>query len=167
VRGLRAAWVDKEVRTIIPDEAIAEIDMRLVLETPGDKLMGLLNDYIVDQGFHLVDGEPTDEERMKYSKLASITYKLGSEPFRTDINTELGDWLSRAHTKLFGANFVKMRTTGGSQPIAPFIQTLNVPAVSVRIPNPDNSIHSPNENIRVGNFFEGIETMVSVLTEKL
>ena len=96
-----------------------------------------------------------------------MTYNLGSEAFRTDIDTELGNWLSRAHTRLFGNEFVKMRTTGGSQPIAPFIQTLNIPAVSVRIPNPDNSIHSPNENIRVGNFLEGIETMVGVLTEKL
>lgn len=129
--------------------------------------MELLKKYIEQQGFHLVEGEPTDEDRMKYSKLASLTYKLGSAPFRTDLDTELGNWLSRSHARLFGDQFVKMRTTGGSQPIAPFIQTLNIPAVSVRIPNPDNSIHSPNENIRVGNFFEGIETMVGVLTEKL
>lgn len=167
VRGLRAAWVGKEVRTIIPEVAIAEIDMRLVVETPGDKLVGLLKQYVEQQGFHLVAGEPTDDDRMKYPKLASMTYGLGSEPFRTDLNTELGHWLSRAHTRMFGENYVKVRTTGGSQPIAPFIQTLNVPAVSVRIPNPDNSIHGPNENIRVGNFFEGIETMVGVLTEKL
>ena len=167
VRGLRAAWVGKEVRTIIPEEAIAEIDMRLVPETPGEKLVGLLKQYVEQQGFHLVEGEPTEEERMMYPKLASMTFGLGSEPFRTDLNTELGDWLSRSHQRLFGDAFVKMRTTGGSQPIAPFIQTLGIPAVSVRIPNPDNSIHSPNENIRMGNFFEGIETMVGVLTEKL
>ncbi|MBX2911947.1 MAG: M20/M25/M40 family metallo-hydrolase [Cyclobacteriaceae bacterium] len=167
VRGIRAAWVGKEVRTVIPEEAIAEIDMRLVPEAPGEKLMDLLKNYIQAQGFHLVEGVPTDEERSQYPKLASLAYKLGSGPFRTDIGTELGEWLSRAHYKLFGEHFVKMRTTGGSQPIAPFIKTLNVPAVSVRIPNPDNSIHGPNENIRVGNFFEGIETMVGVLTEKL
>jgi acetylornithine deacetylase/succinyl-diaminopimelate desuccinylase-like protein len=167
VRGIRAAWVGKEVRTIIPEEAIAEIDMRLVVESPGEKLMGLLKQYVEQQGFHLVEGEPTDEDRKQYPKLASLSYKLGSEPFRTDIDTELGHWLSRAMERLYGHDFVKMRTTGGSQPIAPFIKTLNIPAVSVRIPNPDNSIHSPNENIRVGNFFEGIETMVGVLTEKL
>jgi len=167
VRGLRAAWVGKEVRTIIPEEAIAEIDMRLVPESPGEKLVGLLKNYVEQQGFHLVDGEPTDDDRINYPKLASMTHGLGSAPFRTDLDTELGDWLSRSHQRLFGDKFVKMRTTGGSQPIAPFIQTLNIPAVSVRIPNPDNSIHSPNENIRVGNFIEGIETMVAVLTEKL
>ncbi len=167
VRGLRSGWVGNEVRTIIPEEVIAEIDMRLVPEASGEKLMGLLRNYITENGFHLVDGVPTEEERIQYPKLASMTYILGSAPFRTDLNTELGSWLSRAHERLFGNQFVKLRTTGGSQPIAPFIQTLNIPAVSVRIPNPDNSIHAPNENIRVGNFLEGIETMVGVLTEKL
>ncbi len=167
VRGLRSAWVGKEVRTIIPEEVIAEIDMRLVPESPGERLVGLLKEYVIQQGFHLVEGNPTEEERMKYPKLASMTFGLGSEPFRTDLNSELGDWLSRSHQRLFGNNFVKMRTTGGSQPIAPFIQTLSIPAVSVRIPNPDNSIHGPNENIRLGNFLEGIETMVAVLMEKL
>ncbi|MEQ8303740.1 MAG: M20/M25/M40 family metallo-hydrolase [Cyclobacteriaceae bacterium] len=167
VRGLRAAWVGDEVRTIIPADAIAEIDMRLVPETPGAKLVAMLRTHIEQQGFHIIEGEPTDEERSKYSKLISFTYRLGSEPFRTDLDTDLGMWLSRAHERIFGDQYVKMRTTGGSQPIAPFIKTLGIPAVSVRIPNPDNSIHSPNENIRVGNFFEGIETMVAILTEKL
>lgn len=167
VRGLRAAWVGKEVRTIIPQDAVAEIDMRLVPESSGDKLIGLLKEYIESQGFHLVDGEPTEAERSQYDKLASFTYKLGSDPFRTDIDTELGRWLTRSHQRAFGDQFVKVRTTGGSQPIAPFIQTLSIPAVSVRIPNPDNSIHSPNENIRLGNFIDGIVTMVATLTEKL
>lgn len=167
VRGLRSAWVGKEVRTIIPEDVIAEIDMRLVPESAGERLVGILRNYIEQHGYHLVEGKPTDDERNQYPKLASMTYNLGSEAFRTDIDTELGNWLSRAHTRVFGNNFVKMRTTGGSQPIAPFIKTLNIPAVSVRIPNPDNNIHSPNENIRVGNFLEGIMTMVGVLTEKL
>jgi acetylornithine deacetylase/succinyl-diaminopimelate desuccinylase-like protein len=167
VRGLRSAWVGKEVRTIIPEDVVAEIDMRLVPESSGERLVGLLRNYIEQQGYHLVDGDPTETDRSQYPKLASMTYRLGSAPFRTDIDTELGHWLNRAHTRLFGNDFVKMRTTGGSQPIAPFIQTLNIPAVSVRIPNPDNRIHSPNENIRVGNFLEGIGTMVGVLTEKL
>ena len=51
--------------------------------------------------------------------------------------------------------------------MAPFIESLDVPAVSLRIPNPDNNIHGPNENIRVGNYKEGIEMVLAVLTEGL
>ena len=33
VRGLNSGWVGKEARTIVPDVAIAEIDVRLVKES--------------------------------------------------------------------------------------------------------------------------------------
>lgn len=36
--------------------------------------------------------------------------------------------------------------------------------VSVPTVNPDNNQHSPSENLRVGNFLRGIETMLAVLT---
>jgi acetylornithine deacetylase/succinyl-diaminopimelate desuccinylase-like protein len=65
---------------------------------------------------------------------------------------------------VFGSHFILMRTTGGSQPIAPFINTLGIPAVSIRIPNPDNNIHSPNENLKLQNFKEGIMTCLSILS---
>ena len=63
-----------------------------------------------------------------------------------------------------GAVPVKMQMTGGSQPIAPFINTLGIPALALRIANPDSNIHAPNENIRLGNFHEGIKMVLSVLS---
>lgn len=167
IRGIRAAWVGKEVRTLIPAEAIAEIDMRLVPESDGQRLVNLVRQYILDQGYHLVQTEPMEAEREQFSHLASLTYRLGSKPFRTDLNSPLGHWLSSAMQRAFGNAFVKMRTTGGSQPIAPFITTLGIPAVSIRIPNPDNSIHAPNENLRLGNFLEGIQMCLAIMTEKM
>lgn len=167
IRGLQAAWVGQKRRTIIPAKAIAEIDMRLVPESDGARQVKLLKDYIEGQGFHLIEGEPTDEERAKYPKLASFTYRIGSKPFRTELDSDIGDWLGAAMERIYGKNYVRMATTGGSQPIAPFISTLGVPAVSVRIPNPDNSIHAPNENLRLGNFLEGIQMCLAVLTQEM
>lgn len=167
IRGLNAAWVGREVRTLIPSDAVAEIDMRLVLETPAERQIALLRDYIVSKGYHIVTGEPTDEERLKYPKLIEFSYRIGSKPFRTEIDSPIGRWLSEAMTRLFDEDFVKMRTTGGSQPMAPFISTLDIPAVSIRIPNPDNSIHAPDENMRLGNYLEGIEMCLSILSQSL
>lgn len=167
VRGLKAAWTGNEVRTIIPNEAVAEIDMRLVPESDGERLMGLLKQYILDQGYHLVDGEPTDEDKTRYPKLASFKYKVGYSAYRTDFDSPIGKWLVNAHLRTYGSMPVRMRTTGGSQPISPFISTLGVPAVSVRIPNPDNNIHGPNENFRLQNFREGIQIALGILTEPL
>lgn len=167
VRGLKAAWVGRNVRTIIPAEAIAEIDMRLVPESPGERQVKLVEEFIRSQGFYIIDSLPTANERLKYSKLIRVQSRIGSKPFRTDLNSELGVWLGKAMDRTFGqGNYIKMQSTGGSQPIAPFISTLNIPAISVRIPNPDNSIHAPNENLRLGNFHEGIRTCLGILTQK-
>jgi acetylornithine deacetylase/succinyl-diaminopimelate desuccinylase-like protein len=168
IRGIRSAWVGKEVRTIIPDEVIVEIDMRLVPETDGARQMDLLRTYILQKGFHLIAGSsPTEMERAAHPKLARFTYRLGSQPFRTEMDSPIGHFLNKAMAKIFGEAIVNMRTTGGSQPMAPFIKTLDVPAVSIRIPNPDNSIHGPNENLRLGNFQEGIMSCLAILTQPL
>jgi acetylornithine deacetylase/succinyl-diaminopimelate desuccinylase-like protein len=167
IRGLEAAYVGKEVRTIIPNEVIVEIDMRLVPESDGEKLMKSLRNFISSEGFHLVDSIPTEEERKNYPKLASFTYKLGSKAFRTDFDTNVGHMLNRALNRIFGDEVINMRTTGGSQPIGAFIETLGIPAVSIRIPNPDNNIHAPNENLRLGNYMEGIQSCLAILDEPI
>ncbi|MGB3800016.1 MAG: M20/M25/M40 family metallo-hydrolase, partial [Lewinella sp.] len=165
VRGLRAGWTGKEVRTLIPEEVIIEIDMRLVPETPGERQVDLLRQFIADQGYHFVDSIPTEEERLQYPKLVSFTSSLGSVPFRTDLGTPIDRWLTAGVERGLGKSPVRMRTTGGSQPMGPFVNLLGLPAVSLRIPNPDNSIHAPNENLRLGNFREGIMECLAVLTQ--
>ncbi len=167
IRGLKAGWTGKEVRTIIPEEVLIEIDMRLVPETPGERQINFLKKHLIAQGFHLVDSVPTKMERATFKKLASLSYRIGSKPFRTDMDTPIGRFLNRAMNRVFGDKVVNMRTTGGSQPMAPFIQTLGVPAVSIRIPNPDNNIHGPDENLRLGNYWEGILSTLAILTEPL
>jgi acetylornithine deacetylase/succinyl-diaminopimelate desuccinylase-like protein len=167
VRGLKAAYVGGAARTIIPDEAIAMIDIRLVPESDGERLLNLLREYVEGSGYHLVGEEPTEAERQKHDKLAALYSKMKYAAYRTPFDSDIGRWLNRALTRTFDARPVNMRTTGGSQPISPFIQALGLPAVSVRIPNPDNNIHAANENLRLGNYLEGIRTCVGVLTEEL
>ncbi len=166
VRGMRAGWVGKEVRTIIPSTAVAEIDIRLVPETEGQRMVDLVSKHIEAQDVTLTKTEPTDAERAKYPLLASFDYRLGTKPFRTDIDSDIGHWLDKAMLRAVDQH-VNIRATGGSQPMATFIETLDLPAVSIRIPNPDNNIHGPNENIRIGNFREGIKMCLAVLTEKI
>lgn len=166
IRGLRSGWVGDEVRTLIPSEAVVEIDIRTVQETPNERQLALLQKFVIDQGFYLIEGdEPSDEERKTYPKIASFKTRNGSLPFRAAMDSDFAHWLDRGMAFVFGDNYIKTRQTGGSQPMAPFINVLGIPAVSVRIPNPDNNIHGPNENIRIGNFQEGIQTCLSILNQ--
>ncbi len=43
-----------------------------------------------------------------------------------------------------------------------FLSTVALPTV-----NPDHNQHSPNENIRLGNYVDGIKTIAAILIEKL
>jgi acetylornithine deacetylase/succinyl-diaminopimelate desuccinylase-like protein len=167
IRGINAGWVGDEVRTIIPATATAEIDIRLVKESNSDRLVGLLKDYIEGQGYYFVDVEPTDEERENYPKLISMTSEHSYSAFRTSYDSDVGVWLNSALTRAFGEEPIRIRTSGGSIPIAPFVSTLNIPAVTVPTVNRDNNQHSPNENIRLGNLYEGIITCLAILTEKM
>ncbi len=66
---------------------------------------------------------------------------------------------------LNGEEPILIRTMGGSIPIAPIIETLDVPAAVVATVNIDNNQHSPNENLRLGNFVDGIAMLMSVLSQ--
>ncbi len=70
--------------------------------------------------------------------------------------------VTAALARIWGAPPVRIRTMGGTVPIAPFIRELGLPAVGVPIVNFDNNQHGDNENLRLGNLWTGIVTLAAV-----
>jgi acetylornithine deacetylase/succinyl-diaminopimelate desuccinylase-like protein len=167
IRGMQSGWIDEKVRTIIPGWARAELDVRLVLESDPERLIRLVIDYVKEQGYHVIDAEPTEKERLTHDKIATVTSEISYQSFRTDFDSEVGVWLTNALKNAFGEDPIRIRMSGGSIPISPFVTTLNIPAVTVPTVNRDNNQHSPNENLRIGNYREGVKTMLAILMEKL
>ncbi len=167
IRGMQSGWIDEKVRTIIPGWARAEIDVRLVLESDPERLIGLIRKHIEEQGYYVTDKVPDKGERMNNEKVATFAYEVSYQSFRTDFDSEVGIWLRKALKRAFNEDPVMIRMSGGSIPISPFVTTLGIPAVTVPTVNRDNNQHSPNENIRLGNYREGIKTMIAILTEEL
>jgi acetylornithine deacetylase/succinyl-diaminopimelate desuccinylase-like protein len=167
VRGMSSGWVGDEVRTIVPSTAIAEIDIRLVKESDPDRLIGLVRKHIEDMGYHITSGKPTKEDRVKHKRICKFESTTSYLAFRTDFDSDVGIWLTRALTNAFGSTPIRHRTSGGSIPISPFVTTLNIPAVGVPTVNRDNNQHSPNENLRLGNYVDGIKTIIGILLEPL
>ena len=164
VRGLVSAHVGAGARTIIPDRATAAVDLRLVKETPGAALVDKVRAHVTAQGYHLVDGEPDDATRAKYSKLARVAVsETITNAFRTSPSDPQARRVADALQRAFGAAPVQIRTAGGTVPIAPFIEALGFPAVLVPVVNFDNNQHEENENLRLGHFFQAIEIIAAVL----
>ena len=59
---------------------------------------------------------------------------------------------------------MKLPTSGAGVPLDMIEKALNTRTISVPIANHDNNQHSFNENIRIQNLWDGIETMAALLT---
>ncbi len=164
VRGLGAAWVGEQSRTIIPPRATAELDIRLVMESDPERLVGLVRKHIESLGYLVLDREPDDAQRAEHPKIVSLSYEVSYGAFRSDFDAEAGRMARAGVRHLYGHEPILIRTMGGSIPIAPLVEILGVPAAAVPTVNIDNNQHSPNENIRFGNFVEGIAVLMSVLS---
>jgi acetylornithine deacetylase/succinyl-diaminopimelate desuccinylase-like protein len=161
IRGMHSGYED---RTIIPPDATAAIDIRLVKETPSAHMVQLVRAHIEKQGYHVVEGEPTDAERAEFPKLARLRMsESASEAFRTEPDSPDALAVTQALERIWGAPPVLIRTMGGTVPIAAFIRELNVPAVSVPIVNFDNNQHGDNENLRMGNLWSGIVSLAAMI----
>ncbi len=167
IRGLQSGWVGREVRTIVPATATAEIDVRLVKESDPDYLLGLIRKHIEDEGYVILDGPPTDAERRAHPRLVSISSTFSYAAFRTDFDAPPGLLARGAMRHLYGEEPILIRTSGGSIPISPFVDTLGIPAASYPTVNGDNNQHSPNENIRLGNFLDGVAMMIAILAQRI
>ncbi|MBK9064702.1 MAG: M20/M25/M40 family metallo-hydrolase [Acidobacteria bacterium] len=70
VRGLASASVGEKAANVLPRDAVAELDLRTTVESDPAFLVGLLKKHVEAQGWHLVEKDPTDEERARWPKLA-------------------------------------------------------------------------------------------------
>ncbi|MEM7484706.1 MAG: M20/M25/M40 family metallo-hydrolase [Bacteroidota bacterium] len=164
IRGLSSGWTGKKVRTIIPESATAELDLRLVPESDGTRLKKLVKDHIKKQGYTILDHTPSKEERMAQDNIITITEGSVTDAFRTDLNNPYGDFLTKTLQDTFQKDVVRIRIMGGTVPIAPFINELQIPAFIVPLVNPDNNQHSPNENLKIGQLAYGIKAFFNILS---
>ncbi len=162
IRGLRSAWVGSEARTIVPDRAVASIDMRLVKNVEPRKQFERLVAHIRRQGYYVTSDEPTAEERATHGRIARVTFGGGYPAARTPMDRPVARALTRVVEEAVGGDLVKLPTSGGSVPMYIF-EELGLPVISVPMVNHDNNQHSPNENLRVGNFWRGMEIYGAIL----
>lgn len=163
IRGLASGWMGENSRTIVPENATAEIDIRLVPESEGSRLKSLIKKHIEDQGFFIVKSDPTKEERLAYDKLIKIEEGATTKAFRTDLNTPYGNFIVKSLKDTFKEEVVEIRSMGGTVPIASFVNELKIPAFIVPMVNLDNNQHSPNENLKIGQIAYGIQVFYSLL----
>jgi len=163
VRGIAAGGVGEKVATIIPAQAVAELDLRTTVESDGAYLSGLIKDYVEKQGYFLVDHDPTDEERAAHGKIAQLKIGKGDDGARQDMDSRVGRWAVKALTTAADQAPVQLRQMGGTVPTADIVGPLKMPFVLVPTVNADDNQHTYDENLRMGQFLTGMRSMLGLL----
>jgi len=164
VRGIESGRVGAQSRTIIPDKAVASIDLRLVKNIDPRRQFERVVAHIRKQGYYVVDRDPTAEERAKYPRIAKVVMNDGYPAARVPMDHPAALATVRIVEAGLGEPVVKLPTSGGSAPMYIF-ERLGLPVIHVPTVNHDNNQHSPNENLRLGTFWRAIEIFGILLAE--
>jgi len=163
INGIKSADVGELGANIIPTKAEAMLDLRLVLGNEVDKQINKVTRHIEKNGFHVIDHEPTDEERSKYSKLIKITRSVGYPAQRTSFDLPIVQSMVKAVQATVDYPVVLLPSAGGSLPLYLFEKTLNAKLITVPVVNYDNNQHAENENVQLKYLWEGIETIAAIM----
>ena len=167
LRGISSGWTGPEARTIVPATATAEIDIRLVPESDGDRLKALVRQYTEGKGYKLTPEPPTEAMRAEHDRWLLWEERGVTNAFRTPLDDPFGEHLVGVLKNTFGEDPVQIRIAGGTVPIAPFVNALGIPAFLIPMVNPDNNQHSPNENLKIGQIAYGLQAFYAMLTTPL
>ncbi len=167
INGMSSGDVGALARNVIPTTATAVLDLRLVKGNDYQRQVQHLLKHIRKQGFYIVETEPTAEERLKHPLIAKVVHRWGgynAERTRMDLPISLAVVAAVQSTSL--SSIVRLPTAGGSLPLSIITKNLKTVTITVPIANYDNNQHAENENIRLQNLWDGIETYAAIMTMK-
>jgi len=165
IRGLVSSSVGATARNVIPSTATASLDIRLVKGVDHLTAVDRVIAHIREQGYHVVDSDPDAATRLQYPRIAKVVREGGYNASKTSMDLPISRAIIAAVESAHG-RVIKMPTLGGSVPLYIFTDNLKTPCIGIPIANHDNNQHSANENMRLQNLWDGIETMAALLTIK-
>jgi acetylornithine deacetylase/succinyl-diaminopimelate desuccinylase-like protein len=146
--GLTSGYQGEGSKTVLPAEARAKIDFRLVPDQDPARIIPLLRAHLDHHGFD--DIEIID---------------LGSEaPAITDPDDPFVKLVVEQSKAVYGQAMQITPLSGGSGPSAIFMKTLNIPIVSAGVGHPGAQAHAPNENMRLDLYLKGARHVARILT---
>ncbi|HSU29213.1 MAG TPA: peptidase dimerization domain-containing protein, partial [Chitinophagaceae bacterium] len=167
INGMQSGNVGKLASNQIPSTATAVIDLRLVLGNDWQKQQRRVINHIREQGYYIITHEPTDEERMNFGKIIKVIPDSdGYNAQRTSMDLPIVKKVIAAVQSTTKDEVVLQPTMGGSLPLYLFERYLQAKTITVPIANHDNNQHAENENVRIRNLLEGIETMSALMLMK-
>ena len=146
IAGITTGYQGPGSKTVLPAEATAKLDFRLVPNQDPDDILDKLRKHLDRNGFEKVE----------------IFAGEGEKPARSEPDSAVAKSVISSVNEMFGEPVLWpfMPATG---PMHPVVSDLGVPTVlPVGVGRPDNRIHAPNENIRAADYINTVRLMCRV-----
>lgn len=164
IRGLSSGNTGELARNVIPTTATASLGIRLAKGNQPEEMKDKVEAHIRNQGYHIVREDPDMETRLQHQKIAKVTRSMGYPAMRTSVDNPMTQQIVDAIKQATSDDLIRYPTMGGTLPLYHFEQVMQKPIVIVPIANHDNNQHAPDENIRIGNIWYGMDIYSSIFT---
>jgi len=163
IRGIRTGEVGGGAANAVPTSASVSLDFRLVPNQQPRRICDVLSRHLGSIGY-TVTSDPNAAARS--TDRAHLAY-LDCEGGYTSVRVASDLPVVRAVRSLMARAYKRepfvMPMLGGSLPLFHFVEQLGATVITVPTVNADNSQHAPNENLRIGNLWDGIGVMAELM----
>jgi acetylornithine deacetylase/succinyl-diaminopimelate desuccinylase-like protein len=166
VRAIHAGDAGPSAANAIATHADASLDFRLAPgETPAHA-RELFESYLTQQGWFIVRSDPDLATRLSHPRIVRIVWDPGgSIAVKTPLDLPACKAVVASIARTVGYQPIELPIVGASSGMSDVVGQLHVPMVGVSIANYDDNQHAQNENLRLGNLWDGIEVYAGLVAD--
>lgn len=146
INGLHGGYGGPGSKTVLPSEAVAKCDIRLVEAQTAAEIFAKLQAHV-----------------QRHAPDVELIWQGAMDPSKTPMDSPYTAPLVAGITQAQGEPPLLLPAMGGSLPEYVWTKILGVHAFVVPYANADEANHAPNENLELARFFGGIKTGAAIL----
>lgn len=147
INGLHGGYGGPESKTVLPHEAFAKCDIRLVEAQTAEEIFDKVEAHV-----------------RKHSPEVEFIRQGGMDPSQTPLDSPFTEPIRKGIIAAQGEEPLMIPALGGSLPNYVFTKILGIPDFTVPYANIDEANHAPNENMELDRIIKGIKTGAAMLT---
>ncbi|WP_252503986.1 M20/M25/M40 family metallo-hydrolase [Sporosarcina sp. Marseille-Q4943] len=146
INGLQSGYTGEGMKTIIPATATVKMDVRLVIDQDPMDIFNKICQHV-----------------QKHDPDIEVKFISAMEPSRTSADLEVVEIVTKAVRLAYEQEPLIQPSLGSSLPDYVWTKILEVPSIIMPYANFDQRNHSPNENIAIDYFLNGIHCTCHVI----
>jgi len=144
IQGLIAGYTGPGTKTIVPNEARARLDFRLIPNIQPADAIRKLKAHLVKHGFGHIEVRAND----------------GAEPpYKISVKEDISQAIIAAATEVYG----EIPVVNGVSAEGAILRHVWIPCVLTGFANPGANLHAPDENIHVDKYLQGIKYAAAIM----